>query len=195
MLVARAYNNARRGRTREDMRRYDNPYCSHRFELAGILALIFGLVLWTGMALNIISLHMLLGLLAVAALWVIGIGQALVKRRQLDHRRLRRYRRRLDRLARHDSGVIAGRRLSLDHPGDHLLLGVLTIGLGPHGRRPLSESRRAIAPGLLLSDKRDKNFQPCIHSIACNANTVADRASYAAIAILAQRLRLFSCLR
>ena len=47
--------------------------------LAGILALIFGLVLWTGMALNIISLHMLLGLLAVAALWVIGIGQALVR--------------------------------------------------------------------------------------------------------------------
>lgn len=47
--------------------------------LAGILALIFGLVLWTGMALNIISLHMLLGLLAVAALWVIGIGQAFVR--------------------------------------------------------------------------------------------------------------------
>ena len=47
--------------------------------LAGILALIFGLVLWTGMALNIISLHMLLGLLAVAALWVIGIGQALIR--------------------------------------------------------------------------------------------------------------------
>src|SRR5258707_12181552 len=47
--------------------------------LAGILALIFGLVLWTGMALNFISLHMLLGLLAVAALWVIGIGQALVR--------------------------------------------------------------------------------------------------------------------
>jgi len=61
------------------MRRYDNPYCSHRLSLAGILALIFGLVLWTVMALNIISLHMLLGLLAVAALWVIGIGQALVR--------------------------------------------------------------------------------------------------------------------
>ena len=47
--------------------------------LAGLFALILGLVLWTGMALNIISLHMLLGLLAVAALWVIGIGQALVR--------------------------------------------------------------------------------------------------------------------
>src|SRR4030095_9618948 len=47
--------------------------------LAGILALIFGLVLWAGMALNIISLHMLLGLLAAAALWVIGIGQAFVR--------------------------------------------------------------------------------------------------------------------
>ena len=44
--------------------------------LAGLLALILGLLLWTGAALNLVSLHMLLGLLAVGALSVIGIAQA-----------------------------------------------------------------------------------------------------------------------
>ncbi|MGE5217531.1 MAG: hypothetical protein ACM3SP_11070 [Chloroflexota bacterium] len=47
--------------------------------LAGILALILGLFFWSGSALNLISMHMLLGLLAVGALWVIGIAQALSK--------------------------------------------------------------------------------------------------------------------
>ena len=44
--------------------------------LAGSLALILGLLFWTGTALNLISLHMLLGFLAVGALWVIGLAQA-----------------------------------------------------------------------------------------------------------------------
>lgn len=44
--------------------------------LAGLLALILGLLFWTGSALNLLSLHMLLGLLAVGALWVVGIAQA-----------------------------------------------------------------------------------------------------------------------
>ena len=44
---------------------------------AGLLALILGLLFWTNSALNLIQMHMLLGLLAVGALWVIGIGQAL----------------------------------------------------------------------------------------------------------------------
>jgi hypothetical protein len=47
--------------------------------LAGVLALISGLLFWAGTALNLISMHMLLGFLAVAALWVIGIGQAFSK--------------------------------------------------------------------------------------------------------------------
>ena len=47
--------------------------------LAGILALILGLFFWFGAALNLASMHMLLGLLAVGALWVIGIAQALSK--------------------------------------------------------------------------------------------------------------------
>lgn len=47
--------------------------------LAGLLALILGLLFWTGAALNLLQMHMLLGLLAVGALLVIGIGQAFFK--------------------------------------------------------------------------------------------------------------------
>ena len=43
--------------------------------LAGTLALALGLLFWTGNALHLASLHMLLGFLAVGSLWVIGIGQ------------------------------------------------------------------------------------------------------------------------
>jgi hypothetical protein len=43
---------------------------------AGLLALILGLLVWTGTDLNLVQMHMLLGLLAVGALWVIGVGQA-----------------------------------------------------------------------------------------------------------------------
>ncbi len=46
---------------------------------AGLLALILGLLIWTNSAPNLIQMHMLLGLLAVGALWVIGIGQAFCK--------------------------------------------------------------------------------------------------------------------
>lgn len=44
--------------------------------LAGLLALISGLLFWAGIALNLMTLHMLLGFLAVGALWVIGVAQA-----------------------------------------------------------------------------------------------------------------------
>jgi hypothetical protein len=44
--------------------------------LAGLLALITGVLFWTGTAVNLIALHMLLGFLAVGALWVIGLAQA-----------------------------------------------------------------------------------------------------------------------
>ena len=47
--------------------------------LAGLLALVLGLILWMGMAVNVVSLHMLLGLLTVVALWVIGVAQALAR--------------------------------------------------------------------------------------------------------------------
>jgi hypothetical protein len=47
--------------------------------VAGLLALVLGLLFWTGIALNLIQMHMLLGFLAVGALWVIAIGQAFSK--------------------------------------------------------------------------------------------------------------------
>jgi hypothetical protein len=48
--------------------------------LAGLLALISGLLFWTGTALNLMSLHMLLGFLAVGALWAIGFAQVFAPR-------------------------------------------------------------------------------------------------------------------
>src|SRR5258706_15695961 len=54
-------------------------YASMILSVAGLLALLFGLLFWAGIAMNFISLHMLLGLLAVAALWLIGVGQAIAK--------------------------------------------------------------------------------------------------------------------
>ena len=47
--------------------------------LCGLLALLLGLLLWSNIAPNLIQMHMLLGLLAVSALWVIGIAQAFAK--------------------------------------------------------------------------------------------------------------------
>ncbi len=48
--------------------------------LAGLLALISGLLFWTGTALNLMSFHMLLGFLAIGALWVIGVAQVFAPR-------------------------------------------------------------------------------------------------------------------
>ena len=45
--------------------------------VAGLLALISGGLFWMGLALNLMTLHMLLGFLAVAALWTIGLAQAI----------------------------------------------------------------------------------------------------------------------
>ena len=98
--------------------------------LAGLLALISGVLVWTGTALNFMALHMLLGFLAVGALWVIGLAQA---------------------FGQHGSWIIAGCALVVGAvmivfgmmqssllPGEfhwivqiiHLALGLLTIGIG-----------------------------------------------------------------
>ena len=45
--------------------------------LAGLLGLVSGVLFWLGLALNLMTLHMLLGFLAVAALWTIGVAQAM----------------------------------------------------------------------------------------------------------------------
>jgi hypothetical protein len=44
--------------------------------VAGVFALILGLLLWSHRASHLVALHMLLGFLVVSALWVVGIAQA-----------------------------------------------------------------------------------------------------------------------
>lgn len=44
--------------------------------VCGGLALLLGLLFWTGNAYNLLRVHMLLGILVVLALWIVGIGQA-----------------------------------------------------------------------------------------------------------------------
>jgi hypothetical protein len=44
--------------------------------LCGALAVILGILFWSGNALNLIPIHMLLGLLVVLSLWIVGITQA-----------------------------------------------------------------------------------------------------------------------
>lgn len=120
--------------------------------LAGFLALITGLLFWTGTALNLVSLHMLLGFLTVGALWTIGIGQALDKG---------------------GSWIIAVLALALGAVAgyfgmiqsslsageihwvievSHLSLGLLTIGLGhmaaARHRKSLEELRPSVPEGI-----------------------------------------------
>jgi hypothetical protein len=44
--------------------------------VCGALAVILGILFWSGNALNLLPIHMLLGLLVVLSLWIVGIGQA-----------------------------------------------------------------------------------------------------------------------
>ncbi len=54
-------------------------YATAVLTVAGILALVLGLLLWIGLGVSLISMHMLLGYLAVGALWIVAIGQAFTK--------------------------------------------------------------------------------------------------------------------
>ena len=51
-------------------------YASVILTLSGTLALLLGLLHWAGMAMSLMTMHMALGFLTVAALWVIAVGQA-----------------------------------------------------------------------------------------------------------------------
>ena len=109
-------------------------YASAVLTLSGALALILGLLLWTGTGLNLISLHMLLGFLTVGALWLIGIGQLLLSRNRswviaivaLLIGALTVV------LGLYQSSIIIGESHWLIQV-THLSLGIFTIGLGHMG--------------------------------------------------------------
>lgn len=52
-------------------------YATALLTISGVLALMLGLLFWTGTAVHLMSMHMLLGIIAVVALWVVGFAQAL----------------------------------------------------------------------------------------------------------------------
>ena len=101
--------------------------------LAGLLALISGLLFWTGRTLNLVSMHMLLGFVAVGALWVIAIGQALAKGGSWILA--------AGALIVGAATIVIGMRQATLMVGEfhwivealHLVLGVLTIGIGHMG--------------------------------------------------------------
>ena len=45
--------------------------------VCGTLAVILGLLFWSGNAMNLLPIHMLLGIVVVLSLWTLGGGQAL----------------------------------------------------------------------------------------------------------------------
>ncbi len=98
--------------------------------LAGLLALISGVMFWTGTALNWMALHMLLGFLAVGALWVLGLAQAFAQRGSWIIAACA--------LIVGAAMIVIGMMQSSLMPGDfhwiiqviHLALGLLTIGIG-----------------------------------------------------------------
>jgi len=47
--------------------------------LAWLLALILGILFWTGNVQNLTLIHMLLGFIVVISLWVIGLAQGFIK--------------------------------------------------------------------------------------------------------------------
>jgi hypothetical protein len=109
----------------------------------GLLALILGLVVWANGALNLIQMHMLLGFLAVGALWVIGVGQAFSRGGSWLLASCA--------LVVGAAMIIIGLNQSALMPGPlhwvvqivHLVLGLLVIGLGHMGAARYRKS----APG------------------------------------------------
>ena len=96
----------------------------------GTLALILGLLFWSGNGLNFIAVHMLLGLLVVLLLWIVGVGQAFSKNGS--------WMLAIGALALGALVIIVGLRQSTLLVGPfhwviqviHLLLGVLAVGIG-----------------------------------------------------------------
>ena len=98
--------------------------------LAGLFALVSGLLFWAGTALQLMQLHMLLGFLAVGALWVIAVGQLFAKGGSWTIAAAAL-------VVGAVTAVLGVTQTSIMVGGSHwvievlhLLLGVLTIGLG-----------------------------------------------------------------
>jgi hypothetical protein len=98
--------------------------------ICGTLALILGLLFWVGIGLNLIAVHMLLGLLVVLLLWIVGVGQAFSRNGN--------WMLAIGALALGALTLIFGLRQSGLLVGSfhwvirviHLLLGVLSVGVG-----------------------------------------------------------------
>lgn len=112
--------------------------------LAGLLALASGILFWTGLALNFMTLHMMLGLLTVAALWTIAIAQATAPGGSWLFAACA--------LLVGALAVILGLYQSSFRGGSlqwivqviHLLLGILTIGLGHMGAARYRRAARSV---------------------------------------------------
>jgi hypothetical protein len=120
--------------------------------LAGLLALILGVLVWMRLAVNLITVHMLLGLLAVAALWTIAIAQAcrsggswIIAACALLVGALTVV------LGLYQSSLFLG-AMHWVVEVSHLLLGILTIGLG-HMAAARDRSGEA-RPGWRIDDSR-----------------------------------------
>lgn len=101
--------------------------------LAGLLALISGGLFWIGLALNLMTLHMLLGFLAVAALWTISVTQAIANSGSWVVVACALLVGALTiALGLYQSSLMVG-PLHWIIESTHLILGILTIGLGHMG--------------------------------------------------------------
>jgi hypothetical protein len=97
--------------------------------LTGLLALISGGLFWIGLALNLMSLHMLLGFVAVAALWTIGVAQAIANGSWVIAVSALLLGALTIAVGLYQSSLMVG-PLHWIIEITHLILGILTIGLG-----------------------------------------------------------------
>lgn len=101
--------------------------------VCGTLAVILGLLFWSGNTLNLIPIHMLLGLLVVLSLWVIGVGQVFARGGSWPFA--------IGALVFGVLVIVVGIRQTSLMPGSlhwviraiHLVLGVLAVGIGQAG--------------------------------------------------------------
>jgi len=105
-------------------------YATAIVTLAGILALVSGLILWFGTAPGLQSMHMLLGFLTVAGLWTLGIAQLRSKGGSSTLAALAIFLGALTiYIGMNQTTMLPGEHHWLVQIG-HLLLGIVCVGLG-----------------------------------------------------------------